>query len=753
MKPNALFLLIGASAGALAQSAAPRQSLDLFESKVRPLLAARCAGCHGAKQQSAGLRLDSPVMIQKGSKSGPIVLAGDPDSSLIVRALRYDGKVKMPPTGKLWAGEIEHVVAWIKSGASLPTQVSASVDAKGDLWSLKPVRSPAIPRVKNQAWVRNPIDAFVLAELEKRGLAPAPPADRRTLIRRTTFDLLGVPPSPAEVATFLADKSSTAYDKLVDRLLADSRYGEHWARHWLDVARFAESDGFEYDRLRPQAWPYRDYVIKSLNDDKPYSRFIVEQLAGDVITSDPAIDLAERAQLIAATGFLMSGPWDQAGSGSASLLLRMRIREEELEEIIGTVGQTFLGMTTNCARCHDHKFDPIPATDYYRLKAVFCGLQRGARNLFQGPTELGRLTELKLPTQAYAANSMQPGPTHVLLRGDVEKKGEPVRAGGLSAIRSLSPELGLAQDAPEGQRRLKLAEWIADARNPLTARVMVNRVWHYHFGRGVVGTPNDFGANGERPTHPALLDWLAQHFMYGSMGVWEYGSNENVHTPILPYPHTSSAWRLKPLHRLIMLSNAYRQSGAYNDKAATLDTDDRYLWRFAPRRLEGESIRDAMLSVSGALNTAQGGPSFRPFTVSNFNSDFYNLIDSDDPDLNRRSVYRMNVHSAKDPLLESLDCPDPAAKTPRRTVTTTPPQALQLMNNPFVLRQTRRFADRVRTESGSSVADQVLLAHQLALGRPPTPVESARAIGLVQSHGLQSLCWSLFNSTEFLYLR
>jgi hypothetical protein len=330
--------------------------------------------------------------------------------------------------------------------------------------------------------------------------------------------------------------------------------------------------------------------------------------------------------------------------------------------------------------------------------------------------------------QCYAANPAQPGNTHLLIRGDVESLGEPVTAGGLSAVKTISCELGTSQSTPEGERRLRLAEWIANPNNPLTARVMVNRIWHYHFGRGIVGTPNDFGFNGDRPTNPKLLDWLASEFM-------------------------AKGWRLKPLHRLILLSNTYRQSSQPNAKAQAVDADDRWLWRFAPRRLEGEAVRDSMLSVSGKLNPQMGGPSFRPFTVFVNNSAFYTPIDNDTPDFNRRTVYRINVNSAKSALLDSLDCPDPSTKTPRRSVTTTALQALELMNSSFVVRQARCFAERIKKSSGTDTTSAVRLSYKLAFGRGPTFTEQKRAMSLVKNSGLDELCWALINSSEFLYVR
>jgi hypothetical protein len=576
-----------------------------------------------------------------------------------------------------------------------------------DWWSLQPVKRLRPPAVKDTARARNPIDAFILAKLQAAGLRPAPEANRSTLIRRATLDLTGLPPTPAEIDAFVNDPAPDAYERLIDRLLASPRYGERWGRHWLDVVRFGESQGFERDKPRDHAWPYRDYVIQSLNADKPYDRFIREQIAGDVLAP-------VTAEGIVATGFLVCGPWDEVGQTQQGAVSRRRVREEELEDMIAAVGQTFLGLTLNCARCHAHKFDPIPQRDYYRVKAALEGVRPADRRLPGGGT-------------AYAVNPAKPEATFVLRRGDVENPGEEVSAGALSAVKALKADFGLAADAPEGERRRKLADWLASADNPLTARVMVNRLWQHHFGRGLVASPSDFGFSGDRPSHPELLDWLADEFV-------------------------RCGWSVKHLHRLIMLSATYRQSARPNPEAAAVDADNRLLWRFAPRRLEAEAVRDAMLCVSGQLNPKMGGPSYRPFTVKVFNSTFYDLLDEATPEMQRRTVYRMSVNSAKNPLLDTLDCPDPSVKAPRRAVTTTPLQALGLMNSSFVLRQARHFAGRVEKEAGDDPAARVALAYRLALGRSPTAAEKERAVGHVREHGVESLCWVLLNASEFLYV-
>ncbi len=678
-------------------------------SRMRPILA-RCVECHAGEEAAGGLDLTSRPGALRGGESGAAIRPGDAAASPFYRKVAAK---KMPPKEPLSAEQIALVRSWIESGAGWDDAavVAASPSRPASLWSLEPVSRPTPPTVRSVDRLSSPIDAFVLDRLERAGLSPAPPADRLTLIRRATFDLTGLPPTPSEVDAFLDDRSPDAFERLVDRLLASPHYGERWGRHWLDVARFAESHGFEYDHLREHAWRYRDYVVRSLNADRPYTRFVEEQIAGD------ALGPTDR-QAIAATGFLVAGPWDEANQAQQSSTMRQRAREEELEDMVAAVGQTFLGLTINCARCHDHKFDPIRQRDYYRIKAALEGVLHGDRPLPGGPKG----------EAAYAACPQVPPPTFVLIRGDIEKPGERVAAGGLSAVRLPGPEFGLAADAPESARRRSLAGWLADPANPLTARVVVNRVWHYHFGTGLVATPNDFGRNGEPPSHPELLDWLAADFL----------------------AHGTS---LKALHRRIMLTDAYRRSSRFEARAAAVDADDRLLWRYPTRRLEAEVVRDAMLQASGLLNPEMGGPSFRPFTVTNFNSVFYDLADFAGPRYDRRTVYRINVNSAKDPLLETLDCPDPSVKVPRRPVTTTPLQALSLMNDPFVVRQAAAMARRVRDEAGGDAACQADWAYRLALGRRPDSDEGRRAAALVTDAGLEELCWALFNSSEFLYMR
>ena len=581
---------------------------------------------------------------------------------------------------------------------SAEQRAAAEAEKRGH-WALQPLV---------EANREHALDEFITARLSKEGLALSAEAERPTLLRRLNFDLIGLPPSPEEIDAFVNDNSPRAFATAVDRLLASPHYGERWGRHWLDVVRYTESDGFEYDRMRPNAWHYRDYVIKSFNDDKPYDRFVKEQIAGDVVepvTSDG----------IVAASLLVCGPWDAASAIQTNPTQKLIAREDELEEMVAVVGQTFLGLTVNCARCHDHKFDAISQLEYYRIKSVCEGVKHGERAAGNIPA-------------SYVGTRLQPEPTRLFKRGEVTSPQEVVTPGALAAVAGLNADFEIPPNAPEAQRRLKFADWLADSRNPLTARVMVNRVWQYHFGQGLVTTPNDLGVNGGRPSHPELLDWLAVKFI-------------------------QSGWSVKALHRLIVNSATYRQGSEGYAKAAALDADNLWLWRYSPRRLEGEAVRDAMLVVSGQLNPAMGGPSFQPFTITEFNAAFYHLFDRGDPEFNRRTVYRVNVNSGKDPLLDAFDCPDPSVKNPRRGMTTTPLQALELMNNSFVLRQARMLSERALADGQQDVSAAISTVYRRALGRRPTAEETLRAEKVAQERGLTSLCWALLNSTEFIYVR
>jgi hypothetical protein len=976
------------------------EAADFFRDKVAPLLEARCLGCHDAGKKRGGLDLSTRSSAMAGGESGPAFVPGAAAKSRLVQMIA-GAKPLMPRTGaKLTTGEVALVRRWIDAGAAWPEAVK--LGAKGTAgeetwWSLRALVRPPIPMVKGGRG-RTPIDAFILAGLHANGLRPAPEADRATLIRRLSFDLLGLPPAPAEVDAFLGDRRPDAYEWLVDRLLASPAYGERWGRHWLDLAHYGDTHGYDKDKRRDFAWPYRDWVIRALNADLPYSEFIRQQIAGDVLRpGDP--------DGVVATGFVVAGPWDFVGNVELreGTVDKEKTRLTDRDDMVSTTLGTFVSLTVGCARCHDHKFDPIPQKDYYRLQAVFAGVERGNRplqtpevvenrarllaerdrfsaersavakkiealtspelarlesDLARARAELARIappagpaspsngyhsdivpradavkwvqidlgavtsidevrlfparptdfrdspgfgfplrfrveigdepdlgkprlfadhtrddfanpgdnpyrissvdkkgrylrvtatrlwkrlddyvfalaevqvisagknvakgkpvsaldsieagrwsrrflvddfdSRLRLPDlsdvksarafeqrlalaeqvrakeqersrladtlvpaslrqqraridarlaavnaslaantggpMVYAIQPIPPRPIWVLHRGDVEQHKQLVSAGGLACVPGPVADFKIA-GPDEGARRAALAEWIADRRNGLTWRSIVNRVWHYHFGRGIVDTPSDFGRNGSRPTHPELLDWLAVEFRDGSGGE---GS-------------------LKKLHRLIVTSSVYRQSSRHDEAAARVDSDNRYLWRMNRRRLDAESLRDAVLSVSGQLDRHMGGSGYEPFRFKDDHSPIYDHDDLKkilDPATYRRTVYRFTVRSVPNPFLDCMDCPDPSLHTPVRNATLTALQALALLNNPFMVRQASHFADRLKTMS-ADVEVQVEQGYRLAFGRSPAEEEKTAVVAYARKHGLAKACRVLFNASEFVFV-
>jgi len=629
-------------------------------------------------------------------------------------------------------------------------------------WAFQPRAHPPIPSFSSRAeraWVRNPIDAFILAGLSKEGLRPAALASRQTLIRRVYFDLTGLPPAPGDVQRFVNDRSPDAWPRLVDRLLDSPAYAERWAQHWLDVVRFAESDGFEYDPHRSDAWRYRDYVIRSIREDKPYDQFLREQLAGDEI--DP-----KNQEMLVAAGFHRLGPLRKnAGNQDAAYN-----RNEILVEMTNAIGSAMLGMTLGCARCHDHKFDPIRQKDYYRMQAFFAttfqkdiplsSAERQAEWKTQTAaveTELKSLraklkqangaertglekqigdTEAKLPPplpalQTVEENPAQFIPVHVLARGDSAQPGDPV------GMRPLGVLLG--DDAPEwGDRvdtpRMALAKWIADPANPLTARVMVNRIWQNHFGTGIVATANDFGRMGSRPSHPELLDWLANQFV-------------------------ESGFRMKPLHRLILLSRTYQQEyiAEMPPQAKERDPENRLLWRFPRQRLSSEEIRDALLAVSGRLSRQEGGPSvivpIEPELVKLIYNAAQWRVNPDPNQFDRRSIYLFHKRNLRLPMLEVFDSPDMLLSCARREQSTHAPQALELLNGDFSNSMARSFAERVVQEVGPSPDKQIESVFQLALGRASTAAEKKKAFRYLEDGGpLSEFALAVFLTNDFLYV-
>ncbi len=896
---------------------------------------------------------------------------------------------------------IRLTVTWLVAWGLATVALAADAGRAGlDWWSLQPIVRPQVPDC-DSAWVRNPIDAFVLRDLDVAGLSPSPEADRATLIRRLSFDLTGLPPTPTAIREFLADSDPLAYERLVNRLLRSPHYGERWARHWFDVVRFGETNGFEYNQPRENAWPYKNWVIEALNHDVPYDEFVRLQIAGDVLT--------DSAAGIVATGFLVAGPHNTTLPSSDKM--KKTMRQDEMEDLVATISQTFLGITANCGRCHDHKFDPITQQDYYRLVAALAGVKHGEREyvtdrVTEARRQLARLDELRselarqlgdieaparrqilaargtsaskfaatpqplaawnfdgtredsqgplhaaaeqgagvlegglrvdgtgfartlpvrqnirektleawvrldnLSQRGGAAISLQsrdgatfdaivfgerkPGrwmagsngftrtkpfggeveheaidrPVHFAItydgdgtitgyrdgqpyghayqapppptyrqgesellfglrhappgegrmlrgwiraarlydralsaeevaasaaagpegistaeimaalgvperakraeilkrlrpltaaraelaeqvkpaitytsvsgnapvvrrleRGDVTAESEVMRPGGIAALDATHWDFELPADAEDGPRRRKLAQWITEPANPLFARVIANRLWHHHFGRGIVATPNDFGYNGARPSHPELLDWLAAEI-------------------------PRQGWSLKAMHRLIVSSATYRQESRIRPDAATRDADNRWLWRMTPRRLEGEAIRDALLAVAGRLELTLGGPPYRDVRHYEYRgSNFYDPIESATNQPCRRTVYRFSPRGARRTMLDTLDCPDPSATTPNRAVTTTPLQALALLNNALVLQLADAFAARLESQQ-STLTGQVTAAYALTYGREPTTADLETASEFIQNYGLTAFCRVLFNTNEFLYVR
>ena len=895
-----------------------------FRREIAPILASRCLSCHSSDRKKGGLDLTTRAVALAGGSSGELaIVPGKPAESELLAKVESG---EMPPKNPLAKGQIEAIRAWIATGAVYDREPlkPASADA-GALWSLRPIARPTPPPVKNGSWPRSAVDRFILARLESEAIEPAPEADRRVLIRRATLDLTGLPPSPGEIQAFLADPRPDAYERLIDRLLASPRHGERWGRHWLDVARFGESHGYETNMPRYNAWPYRDYVIQAFNHDLPYPEFIRDQIAGDA----GALGLAS-----AATGFLVAGTHDGVGNATPEGMLQQRM--DDLDDVIAATCSTFLGLTVQCARCHDHKFDPIPQRDYYALQAVFAGVKHGERvlslipdqdrlaELEQVNRELGRvedsldgfeplaqplasrptraavdavhdidrfepvrarfirfqimstndgsepcLDELEVrgpdqpgvnlgsaaqgakasassayagdprhqighlndgresnerswisgekgkgwarielaaparidrviwsrdragvyrdrlavsyrievaldagqwrvvassadrvrdgattnppspavsreaqalldrrswlrerskrlarPDSVYSGIFDTPTPTRLLARGDPAQPKDLVAPASLSVV---SPRFSLDQSSPEPARRRALAAWLADPRNPLPSRVLANRVWQYHMGRGLVSTPNDFGALGSPPTHPELLDWLAGELV-------------------------RNGGRLKPLHRLIMLSSTYRQASAVSARGQARDSGALLRWRYEPRRLEAEAIRDAMLFTSGELRSTIGGPSYSIWEPNTNYVAVYNPLKHLGPGTFRRMVYQLRPRSRLDGTFGVFDCPDAAQTTPNRTVSTTAPQALALWNSEFVLERAAALAERARREVGGEPREVVSRLFLITLGRAPTTGEEAGAVALIEHDSPAALGRVLYNSSEFLTL-
>lgn len=799
---------------------AAAEDRTIFEERLRPILSRNCAGCHAGKQTQGGLSVESLEALLRGGKRGPAIEPGSARQSLLVKALRGEGTPRMPLGGALDDISAKQLAAAIDEMKPLSRPAAERKDAHWE-WLLKvPAHdSAAPPKVRDSNWVRNPVDAFVLARLEREGMRPAGEADRRVLIRRLYFDLIGLPPSPEEVRAFEADRDPQAYENLVERLLADSRYGERWGRHWLDLVRFAESDGFAIDGERPTAWRYRDYVIRAFNSDKPYDVFVREQIAGDEFRGKGGGPAGERA---VALGFLRMGPWEADANS------KKQLRQDFLNEVTATVGSVFLGLTTGCAQCHNHKYDPISHRDYYRLQAFFAAtapaevpagfdaagedakaMKRRARShedeaekaetdLEKRKEELkqqyirlmkvkpddpgvakflGRLgtknfffLEQDLPLVkepawrepikayfdtrdrmqlnqelarrfqpvAYGVRDMTPPATpdvpdtYVLLGGDLVARGEKVDPGFLQCVSGSAEAAAIPFAGGSSGRRTALAEWIASPSNPFAARVMVNRIWMHHFGEGIVRTPSDFGKNGDAPSHPELLDWLATQFI-------------------------QQKWSVKAMHRLMLQSSAYRQASRHDEQKAyaAKDSSNRLLWRMNWQRLDAEALRDSILHLSGRLTPHAGGPGVFfevPDDVAR-GFEFFKWFPSTDEERRRRSVYQFQRRSVLAPMAEAFDAPNLSASCSRRQATIVAPQALTLLNGALTRTEAAHLAARLMKESATP-EERLQRGFQLVLGRGPTEAERGHCRKLIAGGepGLASLATVLFNLNEFLYL-
>jgi hypothetical protein len=780
MRPSTAWKAIASLLGLLGlTSPSFAQQVD-FDRDVLPILSAHCFACHGpdASKRKADLRLDvrSSAVADQGGPAA--IVPGRPaESELIARITAKDERRRMPPvkTGpRLKPEQIQLLRTWIEQGAPYTEH-----------WAFLPPRRPLVPRVQDGTWPQTPLDSFILHRLEQQNLRPAPPASREVLIRRATLDLLGLPPTPDEINAFRTDASPNAYQRLVERLLQSPQYGERWGRHWLDVARYADSGGFETDIFFASAWRYRDYVIRSINADKPFDQFIREQIAGDEL-------YPKDRQALLATALYAIGPvLEEAG------MVRGKLDYDWLTDAVDTTGSAFLGLTLGCARCHDHKYDPISQRDYFALQAVFA-----ASDLFDfnaNGTVLREHVALKKTEKDFeqartrAARTKQPGEydeypdiplrglghrskpieVRLLKRGELDHPGEPIQAGLPSQLVTdplTLPSLprGERETTKPGQKakgkrqkepsppgggegrvrgglaslpreawRTALANWIGSDQNPLTARVLVNRLWQGHFGQGLVRTPNDFGTRGERPTHPELLDWLAAELV-------EHG------------------WSLKHVHRLILLSSTYQMSSTVDRETLRLDPDNRWLTRFQPRRVEAEVVWDSIRAVAGTLNRKMYGlPIGPPLDQRELIGNYRKWPSSPPAEANRRAVYIVVRRSFRFPALSAFDLPENVSSCGQRDRTIVPNQALTLLNNRTIREQAGAFAERLLRETDGSPEALAARAWRYVYGRTMSDDERREVVAFLRGRNqatetwktaVEDLCVALFNTNEFLYL-
>ena len=796
-----LSLVLAAEEPATIQAPTAEQ-LQFFEADVRPVLVEHCHKCHGPTKEWAGLRLDSREAMLRGGDSGPAIIPGEPNKSLLIRAIRHeDPNLKMPEEGKLTDRQIIDLVRWVELGAPFPASQPATVRTRSpNHWAFQPLTDAVVPTLEQPAAAESAIDQFVLARLESQNLVPAPVADKQVLIRRVTFNLIGLPPTPDEVTTFVTDDRPDAFARVVDRLLASPAYGERWGRHWLDVARYADSNGLDENIAHGNAWKYRDYVVDAFNRDKPLDRFIVEQLAGDLLAP---VDESNRHENLIATGLISIGPKVLAEVNEAKMQMDI------IDEQIDTVGRVFLGLTLGCARCHDHKFDPIDTADYYGLAGIF----KSTRTM-ETYTKVAKWHEHRLPSAAATAMQAQydadlaarkqavadfvakadqqvrdnleaeakppenletlyPEATKADLKklrdelATLEKtppdlpaamgvtedritdvaiqiRGNPLKLGDVvprrtpPVIRNLpTPEFS----ATESGRR-QLAEWLTSPAHPLTSRVIVNRIWRWHFGQGLVRTTDNFGLLGEAPSHPELLDWVARRFV-------------------------RDGWSQKRLHRLLLGSSTYQRSSSPSEELVSHDPENRLLGRSNLRRLEAEEIRDSLLSVSGQLDSTIGGTLLK---VKNRGYLFdHTSIDLSDYSSRRRSLYLPVIRNNVFDVFQLLNFPDPAVPTGDRTTTTVAPQALLMMNSEFVMQSAELFASQFLAETDDD-QKRVARMYAVAYAREPSAMELNESLSFLSKineslaqtdsdavhRRIQSwtiLCHTMLASNEFIYVR
>ena len=816
---------------------APGDDLSFFREQVYPILRENCLKCHGDKVKG-GLILSSRQGILSGGDSGPAVSMSDPESSLLLDMISYrDGDHEMPPKQKLLASEIEVLTKWVVTGLSYAPELETEHDsaeeehsASGYLtkideqtrnyWAFKSIESPEIPTVDLEGWDENPLDAFVLSKLKQAGLEPNRPANRQQLIRRAYYGLIGLPPSIEEVAAFESDESPDAFEKVIDHLLSLPQYGEKWGRHWLDLVRYAETNGYERDGPKAEAWRYRDYVIGAFNEDKPYDQFVREQLAGDELSE------VTRDSLIA-TGYQRMGIWDDEPADPDQAYY------DGLDDVVSTTSSVFLGMTVGCARCHDHKIDPIPQKDYYRMMAFFHNTLNNIqqRQFKKSPytlntlrviaddaekarhevekkkheTELRQLEERvnqfeKLISESFSnaekedaadrrtreslyrekraevldesqlesyiiskqslkelkrkrlpglssalsmsENGREAPDTYVLVRGNAHAKGDLVKPGYPSVLGFRDP---IIPPAPEGinssGRRLVLANWITSPENPLTARVIANRIWYFHFGRGIVRSPSNFGQNGDQPTHPELLDYLA-----GTM--------------------IRQGWSMKAFHKTLMLSKTYQMSSQGSEQGLSEDPTNNLFWRFEMRRLTAEEVRDSIINVTGKLNLKMRGPSIYTDipqeVLATASRPDIAWGQSSEEDRMRRSVYVYVKRSLNEPMLKAFDSADTDSTCAVRFATTVPTQSLTMLNSEFVNSNALEFAERIREEAGDSSREQIRLGLSLVMNRAPSENEVGDGLemyrdireeaDLTDAQALDRFCLMALNLNEFVYL-